>query len=89
MSGGICIVVDGGLLENILEVAEGLNGGFVHVGEHSIVECSCKCSCCLNNPVFRGDHGICQIFVFEESCAQDVGRTRGYQTELPTPIVFG
>ena len=32
MSGGICIVVDGGLLENILEVTEGLNGGFMHVG---------------------------------------------------------
>ncbi len=67
MSGGIRVVVDGGLLENILEVAEGLNGGFVHVGGHSIVECSCECSCCLNNPVFRGDRGICQIFVFEES----------------------
>jgi hypothetical protein len=32
MSGGIRVVVDGGLLENILEVAEGLNGGFMHVG---------------------------------------------------------
>ncbi len=89
MSGGICVVVDGGLLENILEVAEGLNGGFINVGGHLIVECSCKCSCCLNNPVFRGDRGICQIFVFEESCAQDAGRACGYQPELPTPIVFG
>ncbi len=69
MSGGIHVVVDGGLLENILEVAEGLNGGFMHVGGLSIVECLCKCSCYLNNPVFRGDRGICQIFVFEESCA--------------------
>jgi hypothetical protein len=32
MSGGICVVVVGGLLEDILEVAEGLDGGFVHVG---------------------------------------------------------
>ncbi len=89
MSGGIRVVIDGGLLENIFEVAEGLNGGFVHVGGHLIVECSCECSCCLNNPVFRGDHGICQIFVFEESCAQDAGCARGYQPELPTPIMFG
>jgi hypothetical protein len=37
MSGGIRVVVDGSLLENILEVAEGLNGGFVHVGGHLIV----------------------------------------------------
>jgi hypothetical protein len=37
MGGGICIVVDSGLLENILEVAEGLDGGFVHVGGHLIV----------------------------------------------------
>jgi hypothetical protein len=69
MSGGICVVVDGGLLEDILEVAEDLDGGFMHVGEHLIVECSCKRPCCLNNPVFRGDRRICQIFVFEESCA--------------------
>ncbi len=89
MSGRICIVVDDGLLENILEVSEGLNGGLVHVGGHSIVECLCKCSCCLNNPVFRGDHGICQIFVFEESCTQDAGCARGYQPELPISIVFG
>ncbi len=71
MSGRICLVVDGSLLENILEVTEGLNGGFVHVGGHLIVECLCECFCCLNNPAFRGDHGICQIFVFEESCTQD------------------
>ena len=32
MSGGIRVVVDGGLLEDILEVAEGLDGGFMHVG---------------------------------------------------------
>jgi hypothetical protein len=32
MSGRIQVVVDGGLLEDILEVAEGLDGGFVHVG---------------------------------------------------------
>jgi hypothetical protein len=89
MSGGIRVVVDGSLLENILEVSEGLNGRFVHVGGHLIVECLCECSCCLNNPVFRGDRGICQILVFEESCAQDAGRARGYQPELPTPIVFG
>jgi hypothetical protein len=37
MSGRICIVVDGSLLEDILEVAEGLDGGFAHVGGHSIV----------------------------------------------------
>jgi hypothetical protein len=37
MGGRIRIVVDGGLLEDILEVAEGLDGGFVHVGGHSIV----------------------------------------------------
>ncbi len=78
MSGRIRVVVDGGLLENILEVAEGLNGGFVHVGGHLIVECSCKCSCCLNNPVFRGDHGICQIFVLEESCTRDASHVHGY-----------
>jgi hypothetical protein len=69
MSGRIRVVVDGGLLEDILEVAEGLDGGFVHVGGHSIVECSCERPCCLDNPVFRGKGGICQIFVFEESCA--------------------
>jgi len=39
MSGRIRIVIDGSLLENILEVTEGLNGGFVHVGGHLIVEC--------------------------------------------------
>jgi hypothetical protein len=32
MGGRIRIVVDGGLLEDILEVAEGLDGGFRHVG---------------------------------------------------------
>ncbi len=64
MSGGIRVVVDGGLLENILEVAEGLNSEFVHVGGHLIFDCLCECSCCLNNPVFRGDCRICQIFVF-------------------------
>ena len=32
MGGGIRIVFDGGLLEDILEVAEGLDGGFTHVG---------------------------------------------------------
>jgi hypothetical protein len=37
MSGGICVVVDGGLLEDILEVAEGLDDGFVHVGGQLIV----------------------------------------------------
>jgi hypothetical protein len=37
MSGGIQVVVDGGLLADILEVAEGLDGGFAHVGGHSIV----------------------------------------------------
>jgi hypothetical protein len=89
MSGGICVVVDGGLLEDILEVAEGLDGGFMHVGGHLIVKCSCEFPCCLNKSIFRGDRGICQIFVFEESCAQDVGHARGYQPELPTPIVFG
>jgi hypothetical protein len=31
MGGGIHIVVDGGLLEGILKVAEGLDGGFAHV----------------------------------------------------------
>ena len=89
MSGRIRVVVDGGLLEDILEVAEGLDGGFMHVGGHLIVKCSCKCPCCFDNPVFRGDCGICQIFVFEESCARDAGCARGYQSELPTPIVFG
>jgi hypothetical protein len=89
MSSGIHIVVAGGLLEDILDIAEGLDGGFAHVGGHSIVKCSCKRPCCLNNPVFRGDRGICQIFVFEESYAQDAGRTCGYRPELPTPIVFG
>ncbi len=78
MSGGIRVVVDGGLLENILEVAEGLNGGVVHMGGHSIAECLCECSCCLTNPVFRGYRGICQIFMFEESCAQDASHARGY-----------
>ncbi len=67
MSDGIHIVVDGGLLENILEVSEGLNDGFMHVRGHFIVKCSCECSCCLNNSVFRGDCGICQIYVFEEA----------------------
>jgi hypothetical protein len=33
--------------------------------------------------------GVCQIFVFEESCARDAGCARGYQPELPTLIVFG
>ncbi len=37
MSGRIRVVVDGGLLEDILEFAEGMDGGFVHVGGHSIV----------------------------------------------------
>jgi hypothetical protein len=37
MSGRICILVDGGLLVDILEVAEGLNSGLAHVGERSIV----------------------------------------------------
>jgi hypothetical protein len=37
MGGGICVVVDGGLLEDILEVAEGLDSGFVHVWGHLIV----------------------------------------------------
>jgi hypothetical protein len=37
ISGRIQVVVDGGLLEDILEAAEGLDGGFAHVGEHSIV----------------------------------------------------
>jgi hypothetical protein len=37
MSGRIRIVVDGGLLEDILEVTEGLDGGFAHVGGHMIV----------------------------------------------------
>jgi hypothetical protein len=37
MSGRIQVVVDGGLLEDILEVAEGLDGGFAHVGGHLIV----------------------------------------------------
>jgi hypothetical protein len=32
MSGTICVVVDGGQLEDILEVAEGLDGGFTLVG---------------------------------------------------------
>ncbi len=89
MSGAIHVVVDGGLLENILEVAEGLDDGFAHVGGHSIVECSCERPCCLNNPVFRGDCRISQIFVFEESCARNAGHARGYQPELPTPIVIG
>ncbi len=89
MSDGIHVVVDGSLLEDIFEVAEGLNRGFMHVGGHSIVKCLCECSCCLNNPVFRGDRGICQIFVFEESCARDGGCTRDYQPKLPTPIMFG
>ncbi len=89
MSGRIHIVVDGGLLEDILEVPEGLDGGFAHVGGHLIAECLCKHPCCLDNPVFRGDRRICQIFVFEESCAQDAGCVRGYRPELPTPIVFG
>jgi hypothetical protein len=89
MSGGIRVVVDGGLLEDILEVAEGLDGGFMHVGGHSIVKCLCKRPCCLDNPVFRGDRVICQIFPFEESCTQDAGREHGYQPELPTLIVFG
>jgi hypothetical protein len=37
LGGRIRIVVDGGLLEDILEVAEGLDGGFTHVGGHVIV----------------------------------------------------
>jgi hypothetical protein len=37
MGGRIHVVVDVGLLEDILEVAEGLDGGFVQVGGHSIV----------------------------------------------------
>jgi len=89
MSGGIRIVVDSGLLEDILEVAESLDGGFAHVKGHLIVEGLCERPCCLNNPVFRGDRGICQIFPFEESCTQDAGREHGYQPELPTLIVFG
>jgi hypothetical protein len=32
MDGGIQVVVDGGLLEDSLEVAEGLDGGLAHVG---------------------------------------------------------
>jgi hypothetical protein len=36
MGGGIHVIVDGSLLEDILEVAEGLDGGFAHVGGHSI-----------------------------------------------------
>jgi hypothetical protein len=32
MSGGIHVVVDGGLLEDVLEVSEGLDCGFTHVG---------------------------------------------------------
>ncbi len=32
MGDGIHVVIDGGLLEDILEVAEGLDGGFAHVG---------------------------------------------------------
>jgi hypothetical protein len=39
MSGRIHVVVDGGLLKDILEVTEGLDGGFAHVGGHLIVEC--------------------------------------------------
>jgi hypothetical protein len=89
MSGGIRIVVDSGLLEDILEVAESLDGGFAHVKGHLIVEGLCERPCCLNNPVFRGDRGICQIFVCEESCARDAGHACGYRPELPTPIVFG
>jgi hypothetical protein len=34
MSGGIYVVVDGGLLEDILEVAEGLDGRCMHMGGH-------------------------------------------------------
>jgi hypothetical protein len=37
MGGRIYAVVDGGLLVDILEVAEGLDGRFVHVGGHLIV----------------------------------------------------
>jgi hypothetical protein len=37
MSGKICIVVDGSLLEDTSEVAEGLDGGFAHLGGHLIV----------------------------------------------------
>ncbi len=77
MGGKICVVVDGSQLEDILEVAEGLDGGFAHVGGHLIIWCSCKHPYCRNNPVFRSDRGICQIFVFEESCAQDAGCARG------------
>jgi hypothetical protein len=89
MGGGIRIVFDGGLLEDILEVAEGLDGGFAHVGGHLIVLCLCECPCCHDSPVFRSDHGICHTFVFEESYTQDAGCAHGYQLELPTPIVFG
>jgi hypothetical protein len=89
MSGAIRVVVDGGLLEDILELTEGLDDGFAHVGGHSIVECLCERPCCLDNPVFRGDRGISQIFVFEESCARDAGHVCGYQPELPTPVVIG
>jgi hypothetical protein len=67
MSGGIRVVVDSSLLENILKVAEGLNSGFVHVGGHLIVECLCECSCCLNNPVFRGDRRIYQILCLKKA----------------------
>ncbi len=88
MSGGIRVVVDGGLLEDILEVAEGLDGGFTHGEGHLIVECLWERPCCLGTPVFRGDRGICQIFMFEESCARDAGHAHGYRPELPTPIVF-
>jgi hypothetical protein len=89
MSGGIRVVVAGGLLEDILEVAEGLDGGFAHVGGHLIVECLCERPWCLNNTVFRADCGIRQIFVFEESCTLDAGHACGYQPKLPTQIVFG
>ncbi len=58
MSGKIHVVVDGGLLEDILEVAEGLNGRFQDVGGQLIIECLCKHPCCLDNPIFRGDRGI-------------------------------
>ncbi len=37
MGGRIHVVVDGSLLEDILEIAEGLGGGFVDVGGHFIV----------------------------------------------------
>jgi hypothetical protein len=37
MGGGIHVVVDGSLLEDILKAAEGLDDGFAHVGGHLVV----------------------------------------------------